>query len=108
MGGTVNFLPRTPAEHTAVFLQQSAQGGSPVSVDLPRVHLAGSDAHYDAHIEVGRHGFALFLAPDAVYPMLDIDGTPQQLDDLVRRLQAALASLAWSGLRKENAIERHD
>jgi hypothetical protein len=63
-------------------------------VNLPRVHLAGSDAHCDAHIEVGSHGFALFLAPDAEYPMLDIDGTPQELDDLVRDLQAALASRA--------------
>jgi hypothetical protein len=61
-------------------------------VDLPRVHIAGSDAHCDAHIEVGSHGFALFLAPDAEYPMLDIDGTPQQLADVVRGLQAALAS----------------
>jgi hypothetical protein len=61
-------------------------------VNLPRVHIAGSDAHCDAHIEVGPHGFALFLAPDAEYPMLDIDGTPQQLDDVVRGLQAALAS----------------
>ena len=32
------------------------------TVALPRVHMAGSDAHYDAHIEVGQHGFALFLA----------------------------------------------
>jgi hypothetical protein len=61
-------------------------------VDLPRVHLAGSDAHCDAHIEVGQHGFALFLAPDAEYPMLDIDGTPEQLRDLVGRLQSALTS----------------
>jgi hypothetical protein len=63
-----------------------------IKVDLPRVHVAGSDAHCDAHIEVGQHGFALFLAPDADLPMLDIDGTPQQLRDLVSRLQAALAS----------------
>ena len=62
------------------------------TVNLPRVHIAGSDAHCDAHIEVGPHGFALFLSPDAEYPMLDIDGTPQQLDDVVRGLQAALAS----------------
>ena len=63
-----------------------------IKVDLPRVHIAGSDAHCDAHIEVGQHGFALFLARDAALPMLDIDGTPQQLRDLVSRLQAALAS----------------
>jgi len=61
-------------------------------VILPRVHIAGSDACCDAHIEVGSHGFALFLASDAEYPMLDIDGTPQQLDAVVRGLQAALAS----------------
>ena len=63
-----------------------------ISVALPRVHIAGSDAHYNAHLEVGRHGFALFLAPDADHPMLDIDGTPEQLSDLVRRLQSALRS----------------
>jgi hypothetical protein len=65
-----------------------------IRVDLPRVHLAGSDAHYDAHIDVGQHGFALFLAPDAAHPMLDIDGTPHQLGELVRCLQAALAAQA--------------
>ena len=62
-----------------------------IKVDLPRVHVAGSDAHCDAHIEVGQHGFALFLAPDAELPALDIDGTPEQLRDLVFRLPAALA-----------------
>ena len=61
-----------------------------VTVDLPRVHVAGSDAHCDAHIEVSQHGFALYLAPDAEFPMLDIDGTPQQLRDLLSHLQAAL------------------
>jgi hypothetical protein len=63
-----------------------------IRVDLPRVHMAGSDAHYDAHIEVGQHGFALFMAPDANYPLLDIDGTPEQLGDLVHQLQSALMS----------------
>jgi hypothetical protein len=63
-----------------------------IKVDLPRVHLAGSDAHHDAHLEVGPHGFALFLSPDAEYPLLDIDGTATQLDELVRALNAALAS----------------
>jgi hypothetical protein len=62
-----------------------------VRVDLPRVHLAGSDAHHNAHLEVGPHGFALFLSPDAEYPLLDIDGTPTQLDELVQALNAALA-----------------
>jgi hypothetical protein len=63
-----------------------------IRVDLPRVHAAGSDAHCNAHIEVSQHGFAVYLAPDALLPMLDIDGTPQQLQDLVSGLQAALAS----------------
>jgi len=34
-----------------------------IKVDLPRVHLARSDAHHNAHLEVGPHGFALFLSP---------------------------------------------
>jgi hypothetical protein len=42
-------------------------------------------------LEVGPHGFALF-SPDADYPVLDIDGTPTQLNDLVRALNAALAA----------------
>ena len=63
-----------------------------IRIDLPLVHVAGSDAHYDAHIEVGQHGFALYLAPEADHPMLDIDGTPEQLRELVSRLQSALAA----------------
>jgi hypothetical protein len=63
-----------------------------IKVDLPRVHVAGSDAHHDAHLEVGPQGFALFLSPDAEYPLLDIDGPPAQLDEIVRALGAALAS----------------
>ena len=63
-----------------------------VTVDLPRVHMAGSNAHHKAHIEVGPHGFALFLAPDAEAPTLDIDGTPEQLEEVVRGLAAALRS----------------
>ncbi|HXD74878.1 MAG TPA: hypothetical protein VN628_14115 [Vicinamibacterales bacterium] len=62
-----------------------------ISVGLPRVHVAGSNASHNAHIEVGRHGFALFLAPDAPAPLLDIDGTIEQLEDVVRGLAAALA-----------------
>jgi hypothetical protein len=54
--------------------------------------MAGSDAHHNAHIEVGAHGFALFLAPDAEYPILDVTGTSEQLDVLVSELAAALAS----------------
>jgi hypothetical protein len=63
-----------------------------MKVALPRVHMAGSDAHYDAHLEVGPHGFALFLAPDAEYPVIDVDGTSEQLDAVVRELRAALAA----------------
>lgn len=63
-----------------------------IRVDLPRVHVSGSDAHHNAHLEVGQHGFALYLSPDAAYPLLDIDGTPGQLDDFVRALNAALTS----------------
>jgi len=61
-------------------------------VELPRLHVAGSDARHEAHIEVGQHGLALFLSPDADYTLLDIDGTPRQLDEFVRALQAALES----------------
>lgn len=63
-----------------------------IKVALPRVHMAGSNAHYDAHLEVGQHGFALFLAPDDAAPVLDIDGTLEQLDGVVRDLQAALTA----------------
>jgi hypothetical protein len=63
-----------------------------ITVALPGVHMAGTDAHYNAHIEVGQHGFALFLAPDAEYPVLDINGTSEQLNVVVQSLQAALAS----------------
>jgi hypothetical protein len=63
-----------------------------MKIDLPRVHMAGSDAHHKAHLEVGQHGFALFLAPNAEAPVLDIDGTLEQLDAVVRELQGALAA----------------
>ena len=63
-----------------------------IKVDLPRVHMAGSDAHHKTHLEVGPHDFALFLSPDADYPLLDIDGTPTQLNDFVRALNPALAA----------------
>ena len=61
-----------------------------IKVALPRVHMAGSNAHDDAHLEVGQHGFALFLAPDAEAPVPDVDGTSEQLDAVVHALQAAL------------------
>lgn len=67
-----------------------------IKVALPGVHMAGSDAHHNAHIEVGHHGFALFLSPEAEYPVLDVNGTVEQLETLVRGLQAALASRASS------------
>jgi len=70
-----------------------------IKVDLPRVHLAGSDAHHNAHLEVGPHGVALFLSPEAEYPLLDIDGTPTELDDLVRALNAALTSRRSANIR---------
>ena len=57
--------------------------------------MAGSNAHCEAHIEVGQHGLALFLSPDAEYPVLDINGTSEQLGVVVRGLQAALTSV-WS------------
>jgi hypothetical protein len=60
-------------------------------VMLPGLHMAGSDAHYDAHLTVGQHGFALFLTPDAEYPVLDINGTAEQMAVFVRELQAALS-----------------
>jgi hypothetical protein len=53
--------------------------------------MAGSDAHYNAHFEVGEHGFALYLTPTAETPVLDVNGTPEQLAALVRDLQTALA-----------------
>jgi hypothetical protein len=63
-----------------------------IKVAVPGVHMAGSDAHYNAHIAVGDHGLALFLSPEAEYPVLDVNGTPEQLAVFVRGLQAALAS----------------
>lgn len=54
--------------------------------------MAGSNAHHESHIEVGPHGFALFLTPDAEYPVLDVNGTREQLDFVARGLLAALAS----------------
>jgi hypothetical protein len=65
-----------------------------IKIAVPGVHMAGSDAHHNAHFEVGHHGFALFLSPDAEYPVLDVNGTSEQLEVLVRDLQAALASRA--------------
>jgi hypothetical protein len=63
----------------------------PMRIDLPSVHMAGSDAHHRAHIQVGPHGLALFLAPDADFPVLDVNGTAAELNAVVRGLQVALA-----------------
>jgi len=67
-----------------------------ITVALPSVHMAGSDAHYDAHLEIGPHGLAIFLAPDAESPVLDVNATPEQLEIVVRGLQAALTSRSIS------------
>jgi hypothetical protein len=76
------------------------------TVAVPGVHMAGSDAHYNAHIEVGHHGFALFLSPEAEYPVLDVNGTSEQLEVLVRGLQAALASRDASSTDTEPLAQR--
>jgi hypothetical protein len=76
------------------------------TIEVPRLHVAGSDAHHAAHIEVGHHGFALFLSPDADYPLLDIEGTPTELADLVRALQAALQSREISPGEGRSAADR--
>jgi hypothetical protein len=60
--------------------------------DLPPVHMAGSNAHHEAQLEGGATRLRPFFSPDADYPLLDIDGTPTQLNDLVRALNAALAA----------------
>jgi len=64
--------------------------------------MAGSNAHYDAHFAVGQHGFALFLAPDAVAPVLDVDGTLDQLDAVVHDLQGALAARRMAEAKAAN------
>ena len=61
-------------------------------IGLPRVHIAGSNPYYDAHVEVADHGVALFLTPDAAAPVLDIEGTWDELDAVVSALQAALVA----------------
>ena len=76
-----------------------------VKVALPGVHMAGSDAHHNAHLEVGQHGLALFLAPDAAYPVLDVNGTSAQLEIVVRELQAALTSRRASNAEIERAMQ---
>lgn len=67
-----------------------------VRISLPSVHMAGSDASYPAHFELGRHGLALFLTPDSELPVLDINASTEQLDTFVQSLQTALTSLRTS------------
>ncbi len=75
-----------------VAFETVANVGSTVTqpIDLPSVHMAGSDAHFAAHLDVGPHGFAVYLSREAEYPVLDIDGTDVQLQQVVDQLQAAL------------------
>jgi hypothetical protein len=63
-----------------------------IKVDVLRLPVTGSAEKCGAHVEVGQHGRALSLGPDAERPMLDIDGISEQLGDVVSWLQAALAS----------------
>lgn len=62
----------------------------PLIVQMPRVHMAGTEALHHAHLEVSSHGLALFLSPDGPLPLLDIDGAPGVLRSFVRDLSAAL------------------
>jgi hypothetical protein len=64
-------------------------------ISIPSVHMAGNDAHFAAHFELGPHGLALFLTPDSEWPVLDINATTEQLDMLVRELHDALAARAF-------------
>jgi hypothetical protein len=80
-----------PAQPTLV-IDPTTIDPEPIRIALPGVHLAGSDAHYDAHLEVGRHGLSLYLSPTAPYPTLDIDGTPEELAQLAHALTRALTA----------------
>jgi hypothetical protein len=59
-------------------------------VTLPRVRMAGAPAPQNAHIEVGAHGLALFLSNESPLPVMDIDGTREELRAFVDRLAMAL------------------
>jgi hypothetical protein len=65
--------------HRASFLARLWRSMPNISVDPPRVHVAGSDAHDDAHDEAGPHVLPPFLAPDVDYPRRDIDGPLERL-----------------------------
>src|SRR4029453_19636672 len=77
-------LKRKPEPRTRPLFDHETQQERPtmlnITVALPGVHMAGTDAHHNAHIEVGQHGFALFLAPEAEYRVLDINGTSDHLE----------------------------
>jgi hypothetical protein len=85
-GDAIARAQRTP------MIDATARDPAPIRIALPRVHLAGSHAHYDAHIEVGRHGLSLFLTPTAQYPTLDIDGTREELAQVAHALTSALTA----------------
>ena len=63
---------------------------STITVTLPHVHVAGSNALHEARVEIGAHGVALFLTPDAPLPFLDIDCTREILREVVERLAVSL------------------
>lgn len=63
---------------------------STIIIRLPPVHIAGSNALHEAHVEIGAHGVALFLTPDAPLPFLDIDCTRAIMCELVDLLAASL------------------
>jgi hypothetical protein len=71
-----------------------------VRIALPSVHIAGQDGHYEAHLEIGPHGLALFLSPDAEYPILDINTTTDDLDAIVHGLEGAVADQRASAARR--------
>ncbi len=83
-------IPRVATGQQTPVVDPTTVDAAPLRIALPRVHLAGSNAHYDAHIDVGRHGISLFLTPTAQYPSLDIDGTREELALLAEALVSAL------------------
>lgn len=84
-------VPLIAAAQQTPIIDPTTVDAAPIRIALPRVHLAGSHAHYDAHIEVGRQGLSLFLTPTAQHPSLDIDGTREELTHLAQALTNALA-----------------
>jgi hypothetical protein len=79
-----------------------------INVPLSSVPLAGSDAPGNALLDVGQHGFVLFLGPDAQSPLVDIDGTVEQLVRVIRELRTGLASRRSSDAEREwTAMKPH-